>query len=190
MRAFFFPLVVLATLASGCASTEAPPVMQGDVMARYADNSAQVGIGGTLVAPEIAFEPCEAATLQGGPATFTFEGNEGAVTLDLPDAELCGIRIVVTELIIEAEDDGIAKTVVGQDFDFWVPGEAIPTEGGLVLQLGNSTWLEDFLPLAGEGTTTLNSEADEDLLVAFYDGLHQGSSLDAQNTIVEQNEAE
>lgn len=180
----------LFALATGCAPESADPALtrSGDVMARYVSNGTQVALGGTLVLPEIAFEPCEAPTITGGPVELSFTGDEGAVELELPEGELCGIRLVVTELLIEAEDHGVAKTVVGQDFDFWIPGEHVPTEGGLVIQLGGETWLEDFLPLAGEGTTLLNSEADEALLVAFYDGLHQGSALDAQNTLVEQGE--
>ena len=183
----FIPFAVLA-LVTGCTPSE-PVRASGDLQARYVDNATQVAIGGSLVTNGIAFEPCEAATINAEAATFTFEGNEGAVDIELPEGELCGIRIVVLDLVIEAEDDGVAKTVVGQDFDFWIPGEAIPTEGGLTLQLGHDTWLQEFLPLASEGTTLLNSEADEELLVRFYDGLHQGSSLDAQNTLVEQGEA-
>lgn len=183
MRAMF-SLVALASVA--CTTSAEPVMAPGNLSARYADDPAHVGIGGQLVTNGIAFEPCESATISMEAATFTFAGNEGSVEIELPDATLCGIRIVVLELAIEAEHDGVAKTVVGQDFDFWVPGEAIPAEGGLTLQLGGDTWLADFLPLAGDGTTILNSEADEDLLVAFYDGLHQGSSLDAQDTIVEQ----
>lgn len=187
----FLPFVAASFLISGCAATDPAPVRaSGDLQARYVDNVDQVGIGGSLVTNGIAFEPCEAPTINAEPATFEFSGNEGAVDIELPEGELCGIRIVVLDLTIEAEDNGVSKTVVGQDFDFWIPGEAIPTEGGLVLQLGHDTWLQEFLPLAGEGTTLLNDEADEDLLVSFYDGLHQGSSLDAQNTVVEQNEAD
>lgn len=189
MRTFVSTSILFA-LATGCAPDGNDPALarSGDVMARYVDNADQVAVGGTLVLPEIVFEPCEASTITAGPVELTFSGDAGAVELELPEDELCGVRLVVTELIIEAQDDGVAKTVVGQDFDFWIPGEHVPTEGGLVVQLGGETWLEDFLPLAAEGTTLLNSEADEALLVAFYDGLHQGSALDAQNTIVEQNE--
>lgn len=179
----------LALALSACSPEPVPQgaaLPPGDLVARYVDDAVHVALGGRLETNGIAFEPCEAPTIQAGPAVFEFVGDAGAVDVDLPDAELCGIRIVVTRLQIDAEHDGVPKTVIGQDFDFWVPGEAIPTDGGLVLQLGSDTWLADVLPLAPEGTTLLNSETPEDLLVAFYDGLHQGSSLDAQDTIVEQ----
>lgn len=187
MRALF-PLVGLVSIACATPDASPAPVAPGEVRARYADDPVHQGLGGALVTHGIALEPCDAPTIQADPATFVFDGNEGAVEIELPGGPLCGLRIVVLELRIEAEHDGVAKTLIGQDFDFWVPGEHIPTEGGLLVQLGNASWLADILPLAGPGTTRLNSETDPDLLVAFYDGLHQGSTLDAQNTIVEQGE--
>lgn len=186
MRGMMFGLAGLVMV--GCASEEpAGPgagsfLPDGTLQARVLSNDTQVAIGGQLTTLATAFEPCEEPTINVGEVDFVFSGGEANADVPLPDVELCGIRIVVKDLVIEAEDDGVAKTVVGQDFDLWVPADAIPAGAeGLTLELGDADWLADFLPLAPEGTTLLNSEADEALMQAFFLGLDRGSSFEAQD---------
>jgi hypothetical protein len=148
--------------------------------ARYLDNEVQVGIGGELVTLETALEPCDGATVSLGPQTFPFDGTEAVLDLELPGEALCGILVVVKDLTIEAEDDGVRKGVTGQDFDLSVPTSAIPADATtLQLTLGDDAWLSGFLPLAPAGDTLLNSQADPALVEAFFDGLDQGSSFEA-----------
>lgn len=153
------------------------------LQARYIDNADQVAAGGRLVTTSTAMEPCSAATIGLGPQEFTFQGDSASITIDLPEVELCGIRMAVTELAVSVEDQGVAKTVVGQDFDLWVPASAIPAGSErLELLLGDEGWLPGFLPSAPAGETLLNSEADPALVQAFFDGLDEGSSFEALDT--------
>lgn len=175
-------LIPMLAMFSGCASQTAPLASGTSVLqVSYVTGAGQVALGGQLTTLETAFEPCDAATISGGPVDYLFDGDQAVAEVDVPEAELCGIRIVATELIIEAEDGGVVKTIIGQDFDLVVPGDATPADGSaLVLQLGDDTWLSEILPMAGEGTTHLNSEADPALVAAFFDGLTRGSTFTAE----------
>jgi hypothetical protein len=175
--------LLLALAVVGCKDpAEGTFVGNPTLRARYVDNPDQVGVGGELVTLATAVEPCSAPTVALGAKTFDFEGTEAVIELELPDDDLCGILIVVKELAIVVDDQGVLKTVVGQDFDLSVPAEAIPAGAtSLELRLGDDTWLPSFVPLASAGVTTLNAEADPALVNAFFDGLDAGSSFEAIN---------
>lgn len=174
-------LVLLAACAPG-RPPEGTFVGNPSLEARYVDNADQTGVGGRLVTSGTALEPCEGATIPVGPQELLFDGASATVALDLPGVPLCGIRMAVLELGIAVDDDGTEKTVVGQDFDLWVPAAAIPADAvQLELTLGDAAWLPAFLPLAPAGETLLNSDADPVLVAAFFDGLDQGSSFEAQD---------
>lgn len=175
-------LVVLC--AVGCADpTEGTFVGNPTFLARYVDNDAQVGVGGRLVTTGTALEPCAGATISLGPQELVFSGSVAMVELELPDdVPLCGVRMAVTQLAVSVDDAGVAKSVVGQDFDLVVPSAAIPPGAErLVLELGDAHWLPAFLPLAPAGETHLNDEADPALVAAFFDGLDAGSSFVAED---------
>lgn len=150
------------------------------LQARYVDTPAQAAAGGRLVTTGTALEPCDAPTVAVGAQVFEFDRDRARVELDLPGVDLCGIRMSVTELAIAVDDAGTGKTVVGQDFDLWVPADAIPAGATqLELVLGDAGWLPGFVPLAGPGETQLNAEADPALVAAFFDGLNAGSAFEA-----------
>lgn len=151
--------------------------------ARYVDNPGQVGLGGELVTSGTAIEPCSGDTINLGVQTFTFVGNEATLEVDLPDEDVCGIRINAVTLAIEVDDVGVQKRVVGQDFDLVVDSQGIPAGENLVLELGDADWLPGFLPLAPAGETLLNSQSDPALRDAFFDGLEQDSSFTAERTL-------
>lgn len=176
-------LVVLTVLA-GCKDPASGTFVGNPTLrARYVDNDVQVGLGGELVTLETAVEPCSGSTVDLGPRTFTFDGTEATIELELPDEELCGLLVVVKTLTIEADDGGTVKEVTGQDFDLSVPSDAIPAgETSLELRLGDEDWLPAFLPQAPEGSTLLNDESDPALYDAFFDGLDAGSTFEALNT--------
>lgn len=175
-------LLMLAACAPG-SPPEGTFVGNPSLQARYVDNADQIGLGGRLVTSGTALEPCEGPTIAVGPQELLFQGASATVALDLPGVPLCGIRMAVLELGVTVDDDGTEKSVVGQDFDLWVPASAIPADAvQLELTLGDASWLPSFLPLAPAGETLLNSDADPALVAAFFDGLDQGSSFEAQDT--------
>lgn len=177
MSPIFLSLVALTACGDPAEGTF---VGNPSLQARYIANEVQVASGGRLVTTSTALEPCNGATIGVGAQEFTFVGATAAVTLELPEERLCGIRMAVTELAIRVDDDGADKTVVGQDFDLWVPADAIPAEAQqLELVLGDGDWLPDFMPLAPAGETLLNSNADPALIDAFFEGLNQSSAFEA-----------
>ena len=179
MRGIWLPVL----LATGCTEpVEGTFVGNPTLRARYVDNDTQVGLGGELVTLDTSVEPCSAETVSLGPQTFLFDGTEATIALELPRDELCGILVVVASLAITVADDGVDKTVIGQDFDLAVHSDAIPADtASLELRLGDDGWLPAFLPLAPAGTTTLNDQSDPELAAAFFDGLDAGSSFSAIN---------
>ncbi|MCB9692002.1 MAG: hypothetical protein H6736_09325 [Alphaproteobacteria bacterium] len=170
--------MILAVLAACSDPAQGTFVGNPSLQARYVDSVDQVGLGGRLATNGTALEPCSAPTIGLGPQVFTFDGTVASVSIDLPEEELCGIRLVVTELAVQVDDAGVDKTVVGQDFDLWVPSDAIPAGAPrLELRLGDEGWLPGFLALAGPGETLLNTEADPALVAAFFEGLDEGSAF-------------
>lgn len=174
------PVVFLLALVACESPASGTFVGNPTLVARYLDDSVHQGAGGRLITASMAMEPCGAPTIGVGAQTFDFVGTEASVQIELPDVELCGIRMAVLDLAISVDHAGTQKTVVGEDFDLVVGGAMIPSgQSFLELRLGDEDWLSSFVPLAAEGETRLNAEAPEALTDAFFDGLNDGSVFEA-----------